>query len=259
VIAAAVCPHPPMLVPLVAAAQEVTARAPSVEAVRWLTEQTPELLVLAGAGPDTRIYSPGSCGRFDDYGVPLAVQLPSATFMLSSWKSSPLWPLVHRDSTEPTGPVALPLALSVGAWLLAEAGWIGPTLALGLSDGLSPAAAAALGAALAEKGTRMALLVMGDGSACRTEKAPGWFDPRAEAFDAQVTAALAVGDPAPLLKVDPQLSRDLLAAGRTSWQLLAGAAGDVRPQACLHYDDAPFGVQYTVATWDFTTTENLPG
>ncbi|MCL9798409.1 hypothetical protein MXD58_029670, partial [Frankia sp. AgKG'84/4] len=66
-------------------------------------------------------------------------------------------------------------------------------------------------------------------------------------------------DPAGLLALDPTLATDLLAAGRASWQVLAGAllaatrAGRQQPAAAwtsdLLYDDAPYGVGYLVAVW----------
>jgi hypothetical protein len=91
------------------------------------------------------------------------------------------------------------------------------------------------------------LLVMGDGSACRTTRAPGYADPRADPFDASATKALVDADPAGLLALDPALAAELMAAGRAPWQVLAGVPGSYRGE--LLYDAAPYGVQYTVATW----------
>jgi hypothetical protein len=93
----------------------------------------------------------------------------------------------------------------------------------------------------------VALLVMGDGSACRTLQAPGYLDPRSAAFDRSVTKALADADPAALLALDPALADELMAAGWAPWQVLACAGGTFQGEV-LH-DDAPYGVQYTVATW----------
>ena len=92
------------------------------------------------------------------------------------------------------------------------------------------------------------LLVVGDGSARRTEKAPGHLDPRAEAYDAQVSAALASGDPAQLGALDPVLGADLLAAGVPVWRALAGVLRGTFEAEVL-YDDAPFGVGYFCAVW----------
>ena len=73
---------------------------------------------------------------------------------------------------------------------------------------------------------RTALLVVGDGAATHTEKAPGYLDERAGPFDDAVAAALATADPAALAALDPALAADLWAAGRAPWQVLAGATRD---------------------------------
>lgn len=92
---------------------------------------------------------------------------------------------------------------------------------------------------------------MGDGSACRDEKAPGAFDPRAAGYDAAVARALAVGDVAALraLAADP-LAADLMVAGAAAWAASTDLLADVRvEQARLLADEAPYGVGYVVATW----------
>jgi hypothetical protein len=89
--------------------------------------------------------------------------------------------------------------------------------------------------------------VVGGGSACRTEKAPGWFDARAAPFDAATERAVAAGDPGALLELDPGLARTLQADGRAAWQVLAGAARGRTWTSRVHYADAPLGVGYLVA------------
>ena len=92
------------------------------------------------------------------------------------------------------------------------------------------------------------LLVVADGTAKRTEKAPGHLDPRAEAFDRAVAAALAAGDPAGLRGLDEALAAELWVAGTAAWRAVGnGAPGPWR--ARLLYADAPYGVGYAVATW----------
>ena len=95
-----------------------------------------------------------------------------------------------------------------------------------------------------------AILVIGNGSACRTEKAPGFFDPRAEAFDATIGAALRLPDPSALGAIDPLVSRELLAdTAGIAW---LGSALIGEDRTVMTYDDDPFGVQYWVAQWEFT-------
>jgi hypothetical protein len=89
-------------------------------------------------------------------------------------------------------------------------------------------------------------LVVGNGSACRTEKAPGYLDPRAAAFDDALRAGLVSGD---LTGLDVGLGHDLLASldgiGRLCGVLAPGA------RVSVDYDDAPFGVQYWVMRWEW--------
>jgi hypothetical protein len=160
------------------------------------------------------------------------------------------------------GRSALPLSLGLGAMLLDEGGYRGPRRLIAAGADEPASACAALGAELATGATRTALLVMGDGSACRSLKAPGHLDPRAEPFDAQVERAVRAGRFGALLDLDEALARDLMVTGRPAWQVLAGAmpdgaglgdagtggfgAGGARPAEVLYRDD-PFGVAYLVA------------
>ncbi|MBW3361650.1 class III extradiol dioxygenase subunit B-like domain-containing protein [Streptomyces microflavus] len=231
-VAAAVCPCPPLLVPEVAAgaAPELdTARAACLDAVGVLAASRPDLLVVVGPGTG-RSYPSGGHGSFRGFGVALDVTLG-----------------------EP-GPAAqeppLPDSLAVGAWLLDRARWAGAPVEGLAVDARHPAdECARAGEGLAARADRVALLVMGDGSACRTLKAPGYLDERAEAFDALATAALGSADLTALDALDATLAYDLKAAGRAPWQLLSGAARGAGLGGRLLYEDAPYGVGYTVATW----------
>jgi len=112
------------------------------------------------------------------------------------------------------------------------------------APGRSDAQPAALGAPPAT-----ALLVIGDGAATHTEKAPGYLDERAGPFDDAVAAALAAADPAALAALDPALAADLWAVGRAPWQVLAGATRDGTWEGELLHSSRPFGVGYHVAVW----------
>jgi hypothetical protein len=91
------------------------------------------------------------------------------------------------------------------------------------------------------------LLIVGDGSARRTLKAPGYLDPRAAAFDAEVEKVVRAGELDALQRLDPQLARDLMATGRPAWQVLSGAMHSLRTRTEVLYCDAPLGVAYLVA------------
>lgn len=88
------------------------------------------------------------------------------------------------------------------------------------------------------------LLVVGDLSAKRTEKAPGHLDPRAEPFDASVVAAVRAGEPSALAFDD----LGLMVSGLDAWRTLSASLSG-RFTAEVLYDAAPYGVGYLVATW----------
>lgn len=86
-----------------------------------------------------------------------------------------------------------------------------------------------------------------NGSAKRTEKAPGYLDERAEGFDAAVRESLVAPHPAGLRAVDEALATELwadLAALPELADALEGAT-----LVSVDYDDAPYGVQYWVVRW----------
>ncbi|MEW1549996.1 hypothetical protein [Streptomyces tsukubensis] len=232
-VAAAVCPCPPLLVPEVAAgaaAELDPVRTACLDAVAALAAAGPELLVVVGtAGPDALgRYPSGSTGDFRAFGVGVDVRLGPG---------------------EPGGR-PLPYSLAVGAWLLARAGGPHcPVEGLAVDERLGAGECAVTGRETAARAARVALLVMGDGSACRTLKAPGYLDERAAAFDAAAAQALGSADIAALTALDAALAHELKAVGRAPWQVLAGAAEGTRPTGTLLAEDAPYGVGYTVATW----------
>jgi hypothetical protein len=88
------------------------------------------------------------------------------------------------------------------------------------------------------------VLVVGNGSAKRTEKAPGHLDDRAHAFDDALGAALRSGD---LTDVDLSLAGELWAAVEGIERLRELLHGEA---ATVDYDDDPFGVQYWVMRWE---------
>ncbi|MCW2545904.1 MAG: hypothetical protein JWN96_364 [Mycobacterium sp.] len=225
IVAAAFCPHPPLLVPDVSAGEPVAARAPAVVAVEWLGQRSIDRLVLLGSADTAKVYPAGAVGSFAGYGVDYTVLAGSG---------------INFSVAGAPSDNELPLPLAVGAWLLMEACWDGPVISLTCdANGELPRWPA---------GERDGLLVMGDGSARRTEKAPGWLDERAAGYDAGVVTALGSGEPTQL-KQDLALGSDLLAAGAPAWsaaaQLLAGQTWSAE----VSYDDAPYGVGYFVATW----------
>lgn len=233
-VAAAVCPCPPLLVPEVAAgaAAELDAlRAACLDAVAVAAAARPDrLLVVGPAEPSGRGTHPqGAVGSFRGFGVPLDVRLGTGG---------------------PAGERELPVSLAVAAWLLERTGWsAAPVTGLGVAERLAAEDCLSQGRESALGEERLALLVMGDGSACRSLKAPGYLDERAEDFDAGSARALGTADTAALAALDADLAHQLKAAGRAPWQLLAGAGENAGLRGALLYDEAPYGVGYHVATW----------
>ncbi|WP_043477066.1 class III extradiol dioxygenase subunit B-like domain-containing protein [Kitasatospora sp. MBT66] len=229
-VAAAVCPCPPLLVPEVAvgASSELEPlRAACDEALGAVLAAGPDLLVVVGTGPEAEVWTEGGAGSFHRYGVPLVAALPGG---------------------RAEGPELSP-ALTVGAWLLGRAGATLPTHACAVPAEAPAVRMLGLGQGLAGLADRVGLLVMGDGSACRSLKAPGYLDERAEGYDAELARALGTADTAALAALDPGLAAELKAEGRAPWQVLAGAAEGAGLTARLGYQDAPYGVGYLVASW----------
>ncbi len=96
-------------------------------------------------------------------------------------------------------------------------------------------------------GTTVGLLVLGDGTACRSEAAPGHIDERAFPFDDLIADALEAGDGDALATLDQDLAEQLMVTGRHTFADL----GTTLPaaQAELRYRDDPYGVSYFVALW----------
>jgi hypothetical protein len=254
IVHAALCPSPPLLAPGVTG-QDILLpelRDACAAAVAWLLAAGPDMVTVIGPATATATWPPD---RVPDLSM-------------------------HAPTAYP-GPSPLPLALAIGAQLLDAADYSGPRILQSVAESASPAACLELGRELAADARRIALLVMGDGSARRSAAAPGYLDGRAQPFDAAVEQAFREGDLSALAALDPDLARDLLASGRPAWQALAGAlspalraapsrsravsapVGSTRataspipggssavahPRTEILYSAAPFGVAYLVAT-----------
>jgi hypothetical protein len=234
-VAAAVCPHPPVLVPQIAAgaAAELEAlRRACDRAVAELLSTAPDVLILVGAAGHEGRHPLPLRGSFMPWGVDLTFE-------------------VGPPAAGDAGSAGLPLSLLIGAWLLSRSKTPlpGSVIVEAVRSTATAGECAALGESFVNTTDSVGLLVMGDGSACRTEKAPGYLDPRAEEFDAVVGKALGGADPAALLAIDSDLAVELMVAGRAPWQVLAGAAKAGAQHGTLLYHEAPYGVNYTVAVW----------
>jgi hypothetical protein len=239
-VAAALLPHPPLLVPQLAggAAPELDPLREACRHALAAVIAAAHTVVLVGDGPAWAVAGPLATGSFAPYGAAVEVALPSPTA------------LVPAGLPEPGRIDELPLSLAVAAFLLQGLDERPAHLvAATVPASLGPGAAAAIGRALALGAGPgpVGLVAMGDLSARRTDRAPGAFHPAAAAFDAQVAQAFRAGRPGDLLGLEPGLAADLLAGGRVPLQVLAGAFEGVPGVAGrVLYEDAPYGVGYLV-------------
>ncbi|MGH3344892.1 MAG: hypothetical protein ACRDPK_18890, partial [Carbonactinosporaceae bacterium] len=111
-VSAAVCPNPPLLVPELAgrAAPELDGlRAACDAALSRVAGTGPDRLVVLGSAVSERRFDEGTRGTLRPYGFDVPVVLGEGG--RSAGAGGP--------ATGPTGlPEALPLSLTVGAWLL---------------------------------------------------------------------------------------------------------------------------------------------
>ena len=129
---------------------------------------------------------------------------------------------------------------------LEAVGWLGADVTV-LADAQGTRVAAHLLASTTRAGDEPSYLAVGNGSACRSEKAPGFLDEGSFGFDAGLAEALTTPDPAALAGIDPTRSAALLASTDG-----IRALGDVLTPAhvaTVDYDDDPYGVQYWVVRW----------
>ena len=230
-VAAAVCPQTPLLVPEIAggAASELAeVRGGTFEAVQQLRRAELDLVIAVAPGDEPGAREVRFGGTFRRFGVDLAVGNdvrgePCTGLLIARWLLDACFPV---DAPPCEG------------WEIGEES--------GLDECMK------LGRALAERSERVGLLVMGDGSARRTAKAPGYLDERAVPFDDGIARALAEADTAALAAVDPKAASAVMAAGRAPWQVLAGAVDASGGPWCgrLLCYEAPYGVGYFSAFWE---------
>ena len=218
---AVLCPGPPLLAPDLSGADAEAARlrGAALTAVRELVADPPDLVVVTGTADRTADWPTEARANLHAYGA----------------------------SLPPPAAVA-PLSVGIGALLLDLCGYSGAVQLQTVHTGSSIAECAVLAAQAAQSATRVGMVVVADGSARRTVKAPGYFDPRAEPYDAAVAQAIRSGELSRLHDLDPVLADELMASGWAALQVLGAAFGPDRPRTTIHYDEAPYGVGYLVAS-----------
>jgi hypothetical protein len=242
VTAAALVPHPPLLLPELGRGpwpDLEQLRSAGRQALATLLDQVDALLVV-GPAPTWGEADSGATASFLPWGAPVTPRLPGATA-----GGEEGW--LDRGALPPGRLAELPLSLAVAAWLLDQAATereLPPVAAFGVPAGAGPGEAAALGWALAAAVTSVGtvgLLVMADLSARRTERAPASFHPAAEEFDRRIGDAVRKAELGRLLDVDPGLAAEMGVGGMAALWLLAGALASARePHGEVH------GVGYLV-------------
>lgn len=236
-LAAAVVPHPPLLVPAIAAGTGPEAApllAACDAAVSALLAEVPEVIVCVGPGRTTIRHPPGAWGTLSGFGVE-----------------------VPAPGTHHVGRPHLPLSLTLGRRLLDRAGWDGLVIAQEMGPGATPEECVTIGQRLrGEINGRNCWLILGDGSTKRGERGADPLDDHgARLYDDAIAAAFAAGDVARIVGLDIATAEQAGAGGRGAWQVLAGAvqAGTGVGRSSVTYSGAPFGVGYVVANWWLTS------
>ncbi|QNN51344.1 hypothetical protein [Nocardioides mesophilus] len=218
------CPHPPLLFRELAGLQDAAAdlRVACRTALETALAAAPDEVVVVGGAEESRRWEGATAADVRRFGT----------------------------TAGRTGP-GLPLSLGVGSRLLQEAGWTGPTRRQTVVAEAPDHELDALAAELRGR-TGALVLLLGEGSTRRGEKAPGFLDERAFPFDDAVAAALSGGDAAALRDLDAGLAAELAVSGGAVLRLL-GRLVTTPVAAELSYRDDPFGVSWFVATWDART------
>jgi hypothetical protein len=270
-VAAAVCPHPPLLIPEATGAAghpehglatgRPSAGRPAKErpsAGRPATER-PSTQRSATAPPSVSLVDIEVTALREACAVAVSGMLaagPDVVVVVGAAERSVAYPAAAAGSLRPygvpfstgTGEPVLPLALTVGVWLLraAEADRV---LLQGVWHALPASGCLELGARLAASAPRVGMLVMGDGPARRAAGPPGGADPAADAYDKELAAAFAAADADRLAALDASADAELMVAGRPAWQVLAGAARGRELRGQVLFTGAPLEVSYLVAAW----------
>lgn len=257
-------PAAPLLHPEVAPdpdARTLAIRQAALEAAATLAE-CDAVVVLGSTGVGTRPDSAAPAGvrRWDDdapdglarVGLDHGV-VPEGALPLSATIGR--WLLDAVGEEQPDSAAALPVLITVG-----DDGVRGgeDVDATGASDGAEPTATSAAAAAAAraildevDPQGSVGLLVVGDGTATRAEKAPGHVVAGASELDDRIADLLGSADLDGLAALPRSADAAFLLDGRAVWQAaaeLVARTGRVTDSRLLAYD-APHHVGYFVATW----------
>ncbi len=268
--AAAICPPCPVLLPGISGHRDPAGslRAASVAAVRRLLDQGCARLVVVAPGESTRTWprdAPFSTGVFTGAGgPPPEVAMPTSLAVarhlleLAGWSSTQGAVSVREASSArevSARSAGIPAASVLDSLGLA----VSPTDALVVDAVFQAVAVDAhpdwcrrLGSELVAGPEPVGLLVMADGTVDHDLPDPPQPLTEADAFDEALVRALREGDPELLGALDTRLGERWGSCGRVGVAALVGACSAAPRQARVTFAEAPFGVFYVVANWEFT-------
>ncbi|MFD6860703.1 hypothetical protein ACFWCF_25620 [Rhodococcus sp. NPDC060090] len=236
-IAAVFVPSPPLLVPELvglAASETDDLRHAVLDAARRIGDADEWIVVGAEAGAAD--VPSDAVGTFRGFGADVRVALAPAS-----------------GATTGIPDAGMPLTALIAGWLRERTATGARADVHVLAHDTDPAECAQLGKTLRARldadATRRGLLVVADGAATLTAKAPGAFDERSAAVEESLGAALAAGDPHGLAALDGRVCEEIALGGRAAWQVLAGAFTEPPSEATIEYSAAPYGVGYHVGIW----------
>ncbi|MEO8328978.1 MAG: hypothetical protein ABI586_03140, partial [Candidatus Nanopelagicales bacterium] len=151
-VAAAVVPSTPLLIPSVAsgAAHELDElRVGCGNAIGVVLASNPDVLVVVGGGDSDATYQAGAVGTLHPYGVDIEVVLPGTNNQV-----------VLPAAQQPRS--SMPLSLMVGSWLIGRDGWQGRAIGQSIAFATDSVAAARMGVDCAQAAPRVAMVVVGD-------------------------------------------------------------------------------------------------
>ncbi len=248
---ASLVPSPPVLVPELEGAAGASAdgavaalRAAVLRAAGELAARASRWVVVGVADPDEgsggadsgRVIGADAVGTFRGYGVDLRVGLSGVLAERVADPMLPLPALIAGWLREQVAPEATAECRLISADASAE-----ESLTFGRQ----------LRAELDAEAQPIAVLVVGDGAATMSLKAPRYLDERAADAQAAIDRALSAGDRHALAALDTGLCAEIEVAGRPAYQVLAGvfATDPADPDVETYYAAAPFGVAYHVSVW----------
>lgn len=258
VACAVLMPHAPILVPEVGgerAGAAVASQSAMRSAAKDVMSHRPDAVVLISPHSPRKAGAFGLWaddplrGSFAQFNAPcVAVTLPldqplaQAIATEMSARDLKTWAIHHSP---------LDHGALVPLWFLAEAGWTGPTVVLGLNypgeNGLADLGKA-IATAAHKLSRRVAVVASGDMSHRLTADAPCGFHPQAHRFDENFIRLVRAGDYRGIQNISPEL-RELAAEDAVDSTVIAAAAVDWKNTGHRVFNyEGPFGVGYGVAT-----------